>query len=163
MTVQILDTVHYLDNDFGLVESHDSRPFEPERYGLSPKPISTGCYRGYFCAFRVVEQTLRLMTLHIAVRGVLRTAVKYGKGPRLFGKVPELSERYGCLVYRELDALLPFSGTLLLGRGGFPMPHKFSPALAEWKYREVHQLLFTEGRLVDASQYTEATERLRAK
>ncbi|MFL5356206.1 hypothetical protein [Archangium sp.] len=93
MTAQFQDSVLYQGRRFALLKSRGSGLFEPTGHGLSPRAISTACYRGRFCTYAVVEQWLRLSELHIGLEAPLPLAVRYGRGPCLFSKAPALSER----------------------------------------------------------------------
>ncbi len=83
MTFQQPDHVFLEEKEFVLTEFSAGRLFDPEAHGFSPGRISTSCYRGYMCDFRISDDRLFLDTLTIANKrpptlGVIRDALMWG-------------------------------------------------------------------------------------
>lgn len=164
MTAQLSDTLEYRKHAFQLAGVKGTELFEPAAHGLSPRPMSTACYRGFLCAYRVADKRLLLEELRIGLEPAEEEAVRAGRGRLLFGKRPRYSsETHERVVYERLRGPVPFSGGLLVTRGfarGQQVHLSLHPA---WNAKEVHELLFEEGRLVEAIDCSEAMDRVRER
>ena len=161
MTAQISDTVRYLSVDFRLAGISGDGLFEPVEHGLSPVAISTACWRGYYCTYLVQEDRLLLDTLHVRLQGQDAALAARGDGPLLFGARPGYDEYEGCVVYAALGAPIPFTGGLLLGRDFIHELYVHMGFHPAWKFRQVHELLFEQGRLLEAFDRSEAAAEVR--
>lgn len=81
MTGQIHDLVEYDGTTYWLAQT-EGHPllFDPCQYGFAPEMISTGCYRGYYCTYSIIEDKLYLKYLVINDRGAA-TKTLNGKSP----------------------------------------------------------------------------------
>lgn len=148
MTAQISDSLEYLGREFDLAGIHGGPVFEPQQYGLAPQMISTACWAGFYCTFTVDAEALRLKELSIGLPEPQATAAREGRGPELFGTRPVYVENRYCFVYEALNAVLPFTGGLLVADGFLQELYVHMGFAPAWKYREVYELIFEEGRLV---------------
>ncbi|MFY2561161.1 hypothetical protein ACN469_26400 [Corallococcus terminator] len=157
MTAQISDTVLYRDQTFNLAGVKGTELFVPNQHGLKPVGMSTACWRGFFCIYRVSEERLFLERLHIGVHPDDQPSVRDGKGAPLFGNAPRYDPAYDeCAVYEPRHARVTFTGNLLIGTGfirELAVHMGFAPA---WKFREVHELTFDAGHLTSAQDHSKA-------
>jgi hypothetical protein len=161
MTAQISDQIWYREKQYSIVVASGEGMFKAEEHGLHPVSYSTGCWIGYYCHYEVIDGALRLKRLHIGLSGVERDAADRGEGPILFGLRPTYRESAGYYVYDDFPEPVPFTGSLTLGADfiwdmyvhmGYHPPHKF---------REVIDLVFKDGRLVQETDRSEEMARLR--
>ncbi|WP_342380073.1 hypothetical protein NVS55_10940 [Myxococcus stipitatus] len=144
MTAQISDGLIFQERPFAIAFADGEGLFNPKQHGLSPQMISTACHRGYSCTYEVIAESLCLQRLHI---GLPQQQVE---GPTLFEQRPIYSEKARSFVYRGLAAPIPFTGGLLIAADFIPELYIHGGFQQVWKYREVHELLFESGRLVQA-------------
>ena len=60
MTAQIRDRIHYDNDVFTLIEFDGQTLFDPADYGIKVIPISTACWRGFYCIYNLVDNALYL-------------------------------------------------------------------------------------------------------
>jgi hypothetical protein len=134
--------------------------FCPVDFGLEPVWNSTACYRGYLCRYAVEGGWLLLKWLEIVADEPMA----------LLGGWPCPDDTGRIHVYKDLPEPVPFTGGILVGKG------KSGPAI--WQFRagsstgtrlpfrwfeEFHELVFEDGRLVDAADRSGAVRRLSEK
>lgn len=157
MTAQISDTVLYRDRTFDLAGVKGTALFSPAQHGLKPVSVSTACWHGFICGYRVTDEGLFLERLRVGVHPDDQPSVREGKGTRLFGDAPRYDPAFDeCAVYEPHQARVPFTGSLLIATDfirelGVHMG--FAPA---WKFREVHELTFDAGHLTSARDHSKA-------
>ncbi|QSQ17448.1 hypothetical protein [Myxococcus landrumensis] len=150
MTAQISDSLIFRERQFALAAADGEGLFNPEQQRLSPQMISTACYRGYWCTYEVIAESLRLQQLHIGLSERAMRAAQHGEGPSLLEQRPVRSEQAHCFVYNNLAAPIPFSGGLLIAADFIQELYFHGGFQNAWKFREVHELLFEGGRQVQA-------------
>jgi hypothetical protein len=161
MTAQVNDSILYRLEKYAIAGINGAGLFQPEDHGITPVAISTGCWRGYYCTYEVVDASLRLKQLHIGLNEQDQAAAERCEGPLLFGAGPSYSESERCFVYDGLQELIAFTGGLLLGAEfiwDFYVHMGFHPA---WKYRTVHELIFEQGRLIGEADRSKDMAQLR--
>ncbi len=72
-------------------------------------------------------------------------------------------DQWSCHRYRGLAKRVPFTGGVLLADGFLSELYVHLGYQPAWKYREVHELLFEDGRLLHAHDRSAAMAELRAK
>jgi hypothetical protein len=176
MTAQISDQVVYHGKPHSLAGINGSGLFDPSEHGIRPVMISTACWRGYHCTYEVADGSLLLTAVNIGLGEEDASAAERGEGPRLFGKVPHRYTIHGeCMdlstgemqtSWRSSDfrcdglrELVPFTGGLLLGDGFLPELYVHMGFHPAWKFREVHELLFERGKVIqEADRSAEMAE-----
>jgi hypothetical protein len=152
MTAQVPDRVLFEESSFAMTAVDGSGLFDPATHGLSPRPISTACWRGYVCTYTIVERQLVLRDLELG---------SDGEPPRLAGSTPRHEDP--AWRYERLDIPVAFTGRLLMGRGdiaGRPYLNMgFWPA---WMYREVRELTLQAGALFTAVDCSRELAEVRA-
>lgn len=101
MTAQISDTIHFQYQDYSLAGVSGSGLFRPQYHGLEPRIMSTACYRGFVCFYRVEDECLELQKLWIGtdLKGSIQT--KHEHGAMLFDVKPNYEESEYCSSYEN--------------------------------------------------------------
>ena len=143
MTAQFNDLFHYQEKDFSIAGISAGEFFRPADFGLFPIPASTACWRGYVATFAIFESHLVLDALSVnlqekqapTIHGILPSEPT--RGLRLFNN-----------VYTGLKYHIPYTGGLLLGHDFISELYVHMGFHPAWKYKEVFELTFENGRLV---------------
>lgn len=149
MTAQIPDLFRYREEEYHLAGISEGKLFEPTDLGLEACGGSTACWRGYQAIYALVDGYVVLDDLKIGLgweeAGVTR------KGPTIGGRTPRISKRnmFGLTnAYKKLAHRLSYSGGVLLARGFISRLYVHMGFHPAWKYQEVFELVFEEGRLI---------------
>ena len=155
MTAQIPDSVEYRGDAYAIAGKNGGELFWPIAHGLLPLSGCTACWNGFVCAYAVHNRKLILDDLYVYLND---------PAPSLFGVTPKkIENRLFDLVYEGLAHPIPYTGGLLLGADFIEELYvhmRFHPA---WKYREVHELVFREGELVQEADRSEQMAEFRRK
>lgn len=161
MTNQATNQIKYAGQEWDLVGRSGEPLFRPEDHGLFCQGMSTACYRGWVTHYAVspIDNVLRLSKLLIELDDRM-----HPEGPpHLFGQslasVGEIGWETDC--YENLNASISFTGGLLIGRdyqyGGW----LFIAMVPGEEYKEVHELIFRNGTLVQAYDRSLEYQKLR--
>ena len=148
MTVQIPDRLRYAGRNFFVIGARGDGLFNPARFGLKVRMISTACYRGFHCGYAVdAEGRLLLQEVYLG----LDEGDASCSNVTLFGRAPERYARHGCKLTPEglVDhTWMPHDRRLI----GLSEPMAFDgEMLIETDHLEgVHELTFRGGRLARA-------------
>jgi hypothetical protein len=166
MTAQMSDRFIYRGEQYALAGVNGEGLFDPKEHGLQPVATCTACWRGFRCIYEVRDGRLLLRALQIN-HGVKEEEGAWGRptdAPELWGREPTSGgEGFSFFhsVYENLDHVVSFTGGLLLARGfhsEFYVHMGFHPA---WKFSEVHELMFEDGRLTEAADRSAEMAKLR--
>ncbi|MHA7632473.1 hypothetical protein [Corallococcus sp. M7] len=152
---------------FALMSVQGTDLFDPRQEGLVPQCVSTGCYRGFDCVYRIDEKRLLLESFSIGLKPLERLKVKYGKGTVLRGQPPHLKEDAFLAVYAGLGWHVPFTGGLVVARDFIPGLASRAESLMRrvsspiWMFSVVHELRFVEGQWTGSLDCSSAMETLR--
>jgi hypothetical protein len=158
MTAQINDKVFHQEIEFTLVSSEGVGLFHPQDHGITPRGFATNCWRGWHVKYLIKDNFLLLQQVKIGFIGKDKENAKMGRGPLLFGFLPEY-ESYG--KYQNLSEPISFTGTMILGTdfihqlcfaNGFP---------PSWKYAQVKEIRFEEGHMVEDIDKSDEIARIR--
>lgn len=163
MTAQISDTLIFREQEFDLAAFNGEGLFDPEQHGLIPEAMSTSCYRGYWCTYEVVAESLRLQELFIGLPAPVADAARHGTGPALFEQPPVYSEELHCFTYRKLSAPVPFTGGILAAADFIQELYVHMGFHPAWKFRRVHEWVFEQGTLVQTRDCSSEMALLREK
>ena len=110
MKAQIPNTMTFRGSIYEIIGLSQNILFCPEDFGFRPAMIHTGCYDGFYGHYRIARKNLFLDRLTIFSEDRAY--------PVLNGSYPRQSrEEYGCMVYDGIRLLIPFTGSVRLGRG----------------------------------------------
>jgi hypothetical protein len=158
MTAQIPDTVIWNTKTYELIgfEGYDDEIglFNPETYGLSPQMMHTACYRGFYCAYKIVEDALYLDTL----------CVNDGRGhyPKIHG-IEATPGRYDAFEYAGLQIHIPYTGLLRIGTD-FKRDHYVHMGFQKPSaYGTVWDLELLHGKVVGMKDISEEVKKIEGK
>lgn len=141
MTAQASDQFEYSGNDYSLAGIKGNALFDPIHYGIKPISSNSACWRGYVCKYLLEEQRLYLKELVVNAREKPVPILKHQ---------PHAIQGFFDFAYRRMRLPIAFTGGLLIGRDFLQdlyIHMGFAPA---WKFRDVRELLFEDGKLVRA-------------
>jgi len=136
--------------------------FDPLSVGVMPRALSSACWRGYHCVYRVTDAALELGELTLGLSDDDLALARRAALPGFEGLTPE-DDRWSGVVYRGLARRVPFTGGALLADGFIQELYVHMGYHPAWKYREVHELLFEDGRLLHAHDRSSVIAELRAR
>lgn len=145
MTAQISDSVRYRGKKYSIAGRNGGDLFDPADHGLKPVGRCTACWRGFVSAYAVDDGRLLLDTLSIYLNE---------PAPPLFGVPPRPDQgkfRRFDAIYEGLAHRVPYTGGLLLAARFIEELYVHMGFHPAWKYREVHELVFRDGALVQES------------
>ncbi|GAA2438162.1 hypothetical protein GCM10010191_61650 [Actinomadura vinacea] len=164
MTGQISDEVTYRGKPYALTGANGTGLFDPASLGLRVRMISTACWRGYVAGYAVLDDALKLTRLELGL----------DDRPEVFGVRPdephdpeEAEDSENFLppprhpAYSGLDVPVPFTGGLLIGRDFDSSYYVHMGYQAGWKYEDLQELIFEDGRLVEAHDRSRTAARMR--
>lgn len=163
MTAQINDEVFHRKIGFNMAGISGAGLFEPKDHGFEPVAMCTACWRGYYVRYAIENGHLLLTRVTMGLSPADTAAVASGKGPQLLGRSPHYEEEAWGWVYDGLQHPIPFTGGLLLGTEfirDLYVHMGFHPA---WKYRQVREVIFEQGRVTADVDRSEQMEELRAR
>jgi hypothetical protein len=169
MTAQVADIVFYRGKPYSLAGvSGQKELYEPKTYGMKPVGICTACWRGYQCEYAVDHEKLILRNLAInldltATMAGISHAVPIS-ATELFGVSPVANsnkDRWFQFEYKGMTGPIPYSGGLLIADDFIRELYVHMGFHPAWKYREVHELIFEQGKLESAADRSEQMAQLR--
>src|SRR5262245_37177060 len=144
MTAQFSDSVTFEGEDYALAGTNGKGLFDPNNHGMKPVGRCSACWRGFLCSYRVDGRCLLPAQLAVCLDEPARA---------LFGVMPRADEgeiHLFDVIYKGLGHRVPYSGGILLARNFIEELYVHMGFHPAWKYREVHELSFEDGRLVRA-------------
>lgn len=157
MTAQFADEVGYRDVYFYLTAVDGNSLFDPAAHGINPGPWGTALRRGFQCRYLVADQSLFLSRL--AVASEHEPHALNDRRP-----VHDAGVLDGAWVYEGLGLAVKFSGRLLLGDAIIPnRPYINMGFLPAWCFETVWELAFSDGRLSEARDRSEALAAVRER
>jgi len=147
MTAQISDHIIYKEEIYNLTGYTEEIPFLVESFGLDPVGNNTACYRGFQRTFIIESNKLLIQGLDINTK---KDNFKNSDLPDIYGvkpntKVKRPKSLFFNTEYKDLNYLINYSGSLLIGKGfirNLYVHMGFHPA---WKYEKVIELTFKNG------------------
>lgn len=157
MSAQLPDRFLFQGQEYDIISTVPLKLFEPAQWGLEPVSPHGACLRGTIATYTLKEESLCMKDLRYWTRQAPPAQLVEGKAMKdaHAGECPEY-------FYEGINALIPWSGKIVLGRAflwPLLLPRGFQPA---WKYKEVLQLLFEEGNLRAYGDVSKKLARLRA-
>lgn len=161
MTVQMKDQVLYEKNKYLLLATtNEYIKFDPVEYGIETKMIDTSCWAGFYSTYSIKEDTLLLKQVVVNSKNGFYPEINGKKAApqkNRFQKPVEKEEYDGPYQY-ELDMPLKFTGKLLLGKGFIQEPYLLRGPRKIWKYENLIELQFEDGKLVNKTDLSGDTK-----
>lgn len=153
MTAQISDSFLFQEQRFSLVGVNGGNLFHPAAFGMQPLPRVTSCWRGYVCTYKTRDNKLFLDTLQINLGQ---------EGPSINNLRPVFSSA-GTFdnIYQNLDLHIDFTGGMLVANGFIQALYVHMGFHPAWKYETVHELVFTQGHLIETKDVSRQMAELR--
>ena len=154
MTAQFPDSFIYNDKEYDLVAYSAEEPFNPTQLGFNPVGACSACWRGYIAKYSLeADENLILKDLSLSLFEVTGMEMKAIRGKSINGVLPAQDDHLSFLNnhYENINLSLRYTGGMLIVDDFIQdlyVHMGFHPA---WKYREVHELIFEEGRLRSAN------------
>jgi hypothetical protein len=146
VTAQVADSVELGGQAYAIAGVRGGPLFDPEHHRIKPAMISTACWRGYLCWYRVDGGSLRLVRLVIG-SGSKVAGRKVSPARALLGSTLVLGPSWTGPGWEAagLDVPVPFSGGLLLGQGFIRSTYVHMGFHPAWKFEKVVELLLEHG------------------
>ena len=186
MTEQIRDSYIYDNECYELSEHTGMDVFSPRGYGMFPEMIHTGCRRGYYADFEIVNGILYLRRLTIRDRngryyplgGIGLISAQVGqsilpndqrlKRTKLAGRTVYLAdESVTAAVYSGLNLQVPFTGKMRLVKDPIDgLPYEVDLCMVLFVsdahyYRKILDFSVARGVVIDVVDRSEEMERKR--
>lgn len=154
MTAQISDQCEYKGNKSSIVAFWPPIPFAPHLYGLEAHGHGTACYRGFWCEYKIADDSLVLDNLHI-----YNSEDFY---PEFNGvSVSESGDYRGFRLYKGVNLLIRHTGKILLGRDFIDEYYIHAGFQRPYAYKELIELTFESGRLRRATDRSGIAAKMR--
>lgn len=162
MTMQAADSALFQGKQFLVCGTNGPKLVEPSLMGLNPAMASTASYRGWTADY-FIDDHIQLKDLYVFHDAGHPIKNRNANGPIINGVSPQDLDSYlgfNC-HYKDLNLPISFTGGLLLGKDlirsllanmGY---HPF------WKFEEVHELIFQEGKLLSAIDKSQIANTIR--
>jgi hypothetical protein len=166
LTAQIHDGLTYKGADFAVVGKNGANLFDPTNHELKPVGRCSACWRGFVCGYAVENNRLYLDKVAISLGKEEQLRVDYHRDPpTLFGKSPKSTKeeeiRIFSAVFEDLSSPVAFSGGLLIAKDFIEELYVHMGFHPDWKYRNVHELVFNEGELIKSHDRSAAIAEFR--
>jgi len=154
MTAQISDKVIFEDDSYSLLSVKPRLNVSPLDFGIKPGWACTACWRGYWCNYFISEDGIFLKDLYVNSAN--------GEYPLINGVKPRAKdESMGHKAYIGINIPILYTGTVRIGRGFIRKYYVHMGFQSDWKYEEVKDLVFKDGKLVDVIDRSKDMEKAR--
>lgn len=156
MTAQIHDVLWLNRKEYDIIGVEGTTPdlFVPQDYGLTPLPISSACWRGVYCEYRVIKGNLSLHRLTVYTEGQ--------EYPLLNGQRAFPSDDGYAGEYKDLGIRLDFTGFILVGWDFIRERYVHMGFHDALSFKEVILLEFKAGALLEQFNLSALMEQERA-
>lgn len=163
MTAQRGDIYKHEKYEFSIVRRSPGIEFSPTKHGIIPKSICTSCWDGYWCAYGLVNGKLCLKELYINSQS--------GSYPPIEGILPDRRSRWLGHTYIEYDGYhryslnmeIPYTGKILVGDDFISEYYIHMGFQRPWAWKKLTELLFLDGRLIEANDQSAVAAKIREK
>lgn len=153
MTAQISDSFLFQEQRYSLVGVNGGNLFHPAAFGMQPLPRITSCWRGFVCTYKTLDNKLVLDTLQINL----------GQEGPLIDHLRPVFSTAGTFdnIYHDLDLHIDFTGGMLVASGFIQALYVHMGFHPAWKYETVHELVFSQGTLLETKDVSRQMAELR--
>ncbi len=162
MTAQIGDRFKFEGKEYSIVAISTPLEFDPLKYGITPEAACTACWRGFWGVYNITETGIFLEDLYINS--------KDDYYPEIEGVLPlsedEPSKRFSYMghhLYKGLNIKVPYSGKILVGNEFIDKYYIHMGFQRAWAYKELTELVFENGELLETIDQSQVAADLRAK
>lgn len=110
----------------------------------------SACWRGYVATYTILDDILVLKELDVTLGKFEDKKFFPTTGPEINGVQPEIDpDSLSSNFYQDVNLPIKLTGGILIARdfiGELYVHMGFHPA---WKFREVHELIFEDGKLIE--------------
>ena len=161
MTAQEPDSIEVAGVRYALTGIDGAGLFDPAGHGVVPRPISTGCWRGFVCGYAVGDDdAFRLARLRLGAGSEIGGA-PVTEGTPLLGAPAVRAGGEWTFAYDAL--VVPFTGTLLCGEGFVRSTYVHMGFAPAWKFERVLELAVDAGRVTARRDLSEQMAATRAR
>jgi hypothetical protein len=164
MTVQIPDTFVDRREIFELVAVRGERSilFHPEDIGINVEGSCTSCcWSGYFTQYIVKDDRLYLESLNIDLSDVEKDVDRLSQ---IFNKSQGFLPKKGFgnwVTYEDIEYTIDFTGVILIANNFLKNNFSYYGINHAYEYRDVFQLDFIDGQLLEQKNISEAMAEFR--
>ena len=161
MTAQISDKFIITEKEYSLVATSAPIGFDPKMYGLVPKPISSACWRGYWCIYEVLQKRLYLKDLHISSENNIYPTI------HCVNPISDKKDRATAFTelfhpkYKNINMPIDFTGKILMGNDFINDYYIHIGIQRSWAYRNLIELIFDNGILTDTIDHSDLAVKMR--
>jgi len=164
MTAQAQDYVTFKRTRYQLLgigtkdQESDQILFDPIEFGLKPTMMSTGCYRGFHCTYRITGGMIYLENLKVRDANKSYPSIN-NVSPVLEGSIKGDGHSGS---YSDIRLALPFTGRLRLAKGHNEAYHRNMGFQETVSFKKVIDLVFENGCVVSEEDVSENLRLLRS-
>ena len=165
MTAQYSDIVYYKQKKYELAGATAHGLFDPMSLGLKSFPCCTACWNGFLIEYRVAYKKFQ-------VKNLLVNLHDYGKKKKtpqmpitINGIQPETNDGDAMFdtIYKKIHLTIPYTGKILIARGFIHWLYVHMGYHSAWKYKDVVELQFQEGKLTQEQDISAHLSDMRVK
>lgn len=166
MTSQINDEILISRKRYDIIGVNGNELFTPESIGVTPNATSTACWRGYICEYKISHKKLLLDKLWLSCgRNEIFENEKIfvpQKSPPINGVSPNKGSEFNN-EYEKINYAINFSGGILAGRAFIQELYVHMGFQSAWKYKNVIELIFIQGKVQEIRDVSKQMEQIRNK
>ncbi|MGI6510237.1 MAG: hypothetical protein ACOX1L_06660 [Erysipelotrichaceae bacterium] len=160
MTAQKGDVFKYKEKEYSIVAITNPLNFNPKDYGITPAPLHTGCWNGFWCVYNINDKGIFLEDLYINSKDGLYPSINNVEAvPNNYNL--ELEEYIGHHLYKNLNIKMLFSGKILVGDEFLREYYIHMGFQRGWAYKVLIELVFEQGQLIEINDQSEIASELR--
>lgn len=152
MTAQHPDRAFYQGEEYSIIGASGEGLVVPQQFGMNPVALTTACWRGFVCTYRVHE---RLVLQELEVHTDTEDA------PEINGVAPRVAVPY--TVYENLNLPLEFCGKLRLASGFIEELYVHMGFQKASAFETVIDMTFDSGRLTEVHDRSAEVEAIRGQ
>jgi hypothetical protein len=158
MTGQVPDELIYNESIYSIVGLKGEFLPEPFDFGFKPVSPNTANWRGFIMTYAIAEEHLLLRRMDLWVKEI------DGKPPIINEVKPKLEEEgIVRLIYDNLELRTEFTGKILIAKDFINSLYVHMGFQSPLSFETVIELVFQEGKLLSANNFSEKMKKYRKK
>lgn len=162
MTAQVGDRFQFKGEDYSIVAMSTPIGFKPQDYGITPEPVCTACWDGYWCEYEITKAGIILKNLYINSKNDHYPEIN-GISPQNDRQKKSRFQYMGHHLYKDLDIRMDYTGRILIGKDFIQKYYIHMGYQRAWAYETLEELVFQDGALIETVRHSEMARRLREK